>query len=128
MNAQMSDIEKSKSILVVDDDEGIREILQMALEVEGYSVLTAANGKEALEILAKFPEQGLILLDLMMPVMNGWQFIEQIEKMEKYTDIPVVLVTAYNDRATGLRVKDVISKPMEFKKLLDIVNKNYISH
>ena len=124
METQNINEQKSKNILVVDDEEGIREILQMSLEIEGYNVQTAANGREALDILSKSPDQGLILLDLMMPVMNGWEFVEEIGKMKQYSDIPIVLVTAYDDRAKGMNVEEVISKPMEFKKLLNIVRKH----
>ncbi|RPJ72231.1 MAG: response regulator, partial [Alphaproteobacteria bacterium] len=91
----------------------------------GYTVFTAANGREALDVLAHSPNQGLILLDLMMPVMNGWEFIEAISKIKEYADIPVVLVTAYNDRARDIRVKEIISKPLEFKKLLSVVKEYY---
>ena len=58
-------------VLVVDDDEGIRGIIQMTLELEGYSVATASNGKEALDRIAEH-RPALILLDLMMPIMTGW--------------------------------------------------------
>lgn len=115
----------TKSILVVDDEEGIREILQMSLEIEGYTVFTAGNGREALDFLANSAEPGLILLDLMMPVMNGREFIEKISTIKEYANIPVVLVTAYNDRAVDIRVKEIISKPLEFKKLLSVVREYY---
>lgn len=126
MDNQNVSEQKGKNILIVDDEEGIREVLQMSLEVEGYSVTTAANGKEAMDILAKSPHQGLILLDLMMPVMNGWEFVEAIQK-SKYSNIPIVLMTAYVDRVNDINVKDVIPKPMEFNALLKVVNDNYNS-
>lgn len=116
-----------KKILVVDDDEGIRETLRMSLEIEGYTVRTASNGKEALDDVMRSSDIGLILLDLMMPVMNGWQFVEEITKLEQYSNIPIILVTAYNDRAKEMRVSEVVSKPLEFKKLLKIVKDHYVS-
>lgn len=114
-----------KNILVVDDDEGIREILQMAFATEGYSVTTAANGLEAIDILSRSPDYGLILLDLMMPKMNGWEFIEAFQK-NNYPEIPIILMTAYADRVKNIDVvKEVIPKPMDFGALLQRVDANF---
>jgi CheY-like chemotaxis protein len=62
---------RQSTILIVDDDTGVRETLESILEAEGYSTACAANGKEALDCLQKFPLPCLILLDVVMPVMNG---------------------------------------------------------
>lgn len=118
--------QNTKSILVVDDDEAIREVLKMSLEMEGYPVMTATNGKEALDILSRSPNQGLILLDLMMPVMNGWEFVEEFQKVEKYSNIPIILISAYSERAKNLpAIQEVFSKPMNFNTLLDRVKSYY---
>jgi len=118
--------QNTKSILVVDDDEAIREVLKMSLEMEGYPVMTANNGKDALDILSKSPNQGLILLDLMMPVMNGWEFVEEFQKIEKYSNIPIILITAYSERAKNIpAIQEVFSKPMNFNTLLDRVKSYY---
>lgn len=115
-----------KTILVIDDDEAIREVLKMSLEMEGYTVMTATNGKDALEVLSKSPNQGLILLDLMMPVMNGWEFVEEFQKVEKYSKIPIILISAYSERAKNIPlIKEVFSKPMNFNTLLDKVKSYY---
>lgn len=124
MESQNQNEQPEKSILVVDDDEGIREILQMAFMTEGYSVTTAANGKEALDILSQSPHYGLILLDLMMPKMNGWEFVEAFQKTS-HPQIPIILMTAYTDRVKNIDVKEVISKPMDFEALLQRVHANY---
>lgn len=124
MESQNQNEQPEKSILVVDDDEGIREILQMAFMTEGYSVTTAANGKEALDILSQSPHYGLILLDLMMPKMNGWEFVEAFQKTS-HPQIPIILMTAYTDRVKNIDVKEVISKPMDFEALLRRVQANY---
>lgn len=124
MEYQNQNEQPEKSILVVDDDEGIREILQMAFMTEGYSVTTAANGKEALDILSHSPHYGLILLDLMMPKMNGWEFVEAFQK-SNHPQIPIILMTAYTDRVKNIDVKEVISKPMDFEALLQRVQANY---
>lgn len=118
--------QNTKSILVVDDDEAIREVLKMSLEMEGYPVMTATNGKEALDILSRSPNQGLILLDLMMPVMNGWEFVEEFQKVEKYSNIPIILISAYSERAKNIpAIQEVFSKPMNFNTLLDRVKSYY---
>lgn len=119
-------IKNTKSILVIDDDEAIREVLKISLEMEGYPVMTAINGKDALEILSKSPNQGLILLDLMMPVMNGWEFVEEFQKIDKYSNIPIILISAYSERAKNIpAIQEVFSKPMNFNTLLDRVKSYY---
>lgn len=131
MATQMSKLEQGlgakeqKTILLVEDEQGIRETLQFALELRGFKVVTAANGKEGMDQLEKTPTPGLILLDLMMPVMNGWEFVEQLEKSQVYAEIPVVLVTAYTDQAAKLKekVKRILSKPADLQVLYEVAKK-----
>jgi CheY-like chemotaxis protein len=78
---------------LVDDDPDIRESMSMVLQAEGYVVETAANGAEALEKLRVSPTPSLVLLDLMMPVMNGWRFLELVNG-GRPADFPVVVVSA----------------------------------
>ena len=80
-------------VLVVEDDEDMREVLRRRLEKEGWAVSEAANGREALERVAESRPE-LILLDLMMPEMDGFQFLEEVRKQEEWRSIPVVVVTA----------------------------------
>lgn len=113
---------RSNRILLVEDDEGNREALKELLEVEGYSVSTAAHGAEALALLRRGGEPpGLILLDMMMPVMNGSEF-RQVQKSDPaLCDIPVVLMSAgarLNDEATALGVAAVIGKPPNVDAML----------
>lgn len=112
----------TKSVLIIDDEDGIRETLQMALEFEGYDVHTAANGKEGLEVLDRIRQPCLILLDLMMPSMNGWEFAVAIAKSELHKTIPIVVVSAFEDQAHGLPVRSVLKKPIELSTLLDVVH------
>jgi len=81
-------------ILVVDDDAAIREVIQLALEDDGYQVTTASNGEEALACLAACNSGGraLVLLDLNMPVMTGWECYERLERLPCAP--PVVFMTA----------------------------------
>lgn len=113
---------KCNSILIVEDEKGIQEILKIALEMEGYQVFTADNGKEGLDLLPKMVTPCLILLDLMMPVMNGWEFAEAISKDMTLATIPMVIVTAYGDRAEKIPSKGVLKKPIDLEALLKIVN------
>ena len=113
---------KTKSVLIIDDEEGIRESLQLALELEGYDVHTAANGKEGLEVLDRIRRPCLILLDLMMPIMNGWEFAVAIGKSEPHKSIPVVVVSAFEDQAQELPVRSVLKKPLDLSILLDVVD------
>lgn len=70
-----------RSILIIEDEKAIRETFRLALEMEGYQVNEASNGKEGLEALSTMPRPCVILLDLMMPVMNGWAFIRALEEI-----------------------------------------------
>lgn len=113
-----------KRILVVEDDANIRDVLKLALEFEGYEVTSAKNGKEGLDLLSKI-NPGLILLDLMMPVMNGWEFVEHLKNENLYQKYPVIVVSAYSERAKAIDCKDFVLKPLELEDLLESVKKNY---
>jgi CheY-like chemotaxis protein len=115
-----------QSVLIVEDEQTIRETLQLTLEIEGYSVYTAENGKDGLEQLRQIPKPCLILLDLMMPVMNGWQFVEALHENTVLTTIPVVVVTAFNERTRSIRADGVMKKPVDLDALLATV-KRYCS-
>ena len=109
----------SASVLLVEDDVDIREAVSAVLEAEGYTVLTAGNGEEALRTL----EQGqpcVVLLDLMMPVMDGWDFLAELKKSRRHEDLPVVVVSAYSERkAEGVR--RILKKPLDVNQLLAAV-------
>src|SRR5262249_6773543 len=108
-------------ILIVEDDPDLRHAISQVLEEEGYPVRGAANGKEALAILETETGPYLILLDLMMPVMNGWQFLERKNRDSRISAYPVLIVSAYLDQpppgspayaAPHLKVDGVIRKPV----------------
>lgn len=85
-------VDEQKHILVIDDDESIREALAESLAVAGYAVDTAPNGKEGLgKILADKPD--LILLDIIMPEMNGWAVLDEIKKDDEAKETPVIVLT-----------------------------------
>src|SRR5690242_14959005 len=83
----------NERILVIDDDAGIQEFLQIALEADGYEVIIAQDGKEALELLA-LSTPDLIIFDLMMPRINGYDFVKALEEQGKRWTQPLLLVTA----------------------------------
>src|SRR5689334_8429349 len=82
--------ERQSTILVVEDDQDIREALMSVLEDEGYTVLGAANGLDGLEVLARISRPCMILLDLMMPVMSGAEFLSQMRRDDILAPVPVV--------------------------------------
>jgi serine/threonine protein kinase/CheY-like chemotaxis protein len=109
-----------RSVLIVEDDPAIREALQSALEAEGHVAHGAGNGCDALDILGRIPKPGLILLDLMMPVMSGWELLERLRADPDLSGIPVVVVSAVvqNDEIAASRV---LKKPIELNMLLRVV-------
>jgi CheY-like chemotaxis protein len=108
------------TILVVEDDADIRELMSIALERSGFSVILAADGAEALDQLYKGPEPGLILLDLMMPRMDGEQFMKELRE-SRFRDTPVVILSGHvsaQKKANELQVEYCLMKPVEFGELL----------
>ena len=103
------------AVLVVDDDAGIRESLLEFLEEEGYEAFGAENGRRALELLEEIESPRLILLDLMMPVMDGWQFLA--ERARRAQRSPVVLLSGLAFIQGAPDVADFLSKPVNFEKL-----------
>jgi CheY-like chemotaxis protein len=113
-----------RNILLIEDDVDIRSILRDALEWEGYGVYTASNGKEGMEILPEMPAPCLILLDLMMPVMNGWEFADALESDRAYADIPIVTLSAFSDPEKQIRANGSIKKPVNLDVLFALVRKH----
>ena len=110
-----------KIVLVVDDEKDILDLLSYNLAKEGFSVITARNGREALERVRQKPD--LIILDVMMPEMNGLQVIQELKKDKKTASIPVLLLTAKGsetDEIIGLEVgaDDYIVKPVKIGKIV----------
>ena len=112
------------SILVVEDDWSLRDPLVELLAEEGYSVVGAANGAEALGYIHRNHPPGLILLDLMMPGMNGWEFHNLLQRDPKLANIPVIVISAVAEFQRGRAQREVaglLSKPLDVKKLLTLV-------
>ena len=114
-------------VLIIDDDEELREAIADFLDHEGLVVETAANGREGLERLRVGPRPRLILLDLLMPVMNGWQFCEAKKADPALAPIPVVALSAAAKKDPSspyfLDVDDVIVKPVNNQELIGTVRR-----
>jgi CheY-like chemotaxis protein len=114
------------SILLVEDEPDIRASLKDALELEGYHVVAAPNGREALDRLPQMPRPCLILLDLMMPVMDGWEFAEHLQADAAHAAIPIVVVTAFSQEAEKRRrieTRGVVPKPVNLDRLFGVVKR-----
>jgi CheY-like chemotaxis protein len=109
-------------ILVIDDDEDIREAFRDVLTEEGYRVDLAENGREALAFMRRRGRPDLVLLDLMMPVMNGWEFLHEKSRDDDLNTVPVLVVSA-NPPASVLEdnVRGVMRKPVQLEQLRSAV-------
>jgi CheY-like chemotaxis protein len=118
----------SSHILVIEDDPDIRETLRQVLEMQGYRVDVAAHGREGLDALARGLRPQLILLDLMMPVMNGWDFLaaRRAQGREETGRIPVVLISAVRNLEGQRELRDYpfVKKPLDLDMLLDAIERH----
>lgn len=115
-----------KMILIVEDEYGNAEILQLLLEAEGYRTALASNGRHALEILRNGEKPALILSDFMMPIMNGGEFGQAVSQDKVLSQIPFVFMSATSQDVVR-RVFDgydaFLVKPIEFDSLLRVVKR-----
>jgi CheY-like chemotaxis protein len=118
---------ESRPILVVDDDADIRSTVADILGDAGYAVAAAANGREALELLKNAPAPGLILLDLMMPELDGWGFMAALQQeLPDLAKVPVVIFSAHGEAgvaASSLEVVGFVKKPIRLDDLLAAVER-----
>jgi CheY-like chemotaxis protein len=113
-------------VMVVEDDFAIRETLRELLEEQGYVVVWAANGREALTRLQGGRPPRVILLDLMMPVMDGWEFRTAQQRDPKLARIPVVVISADHalaEKVAQMAVDGYLAKPFELDALLAAVDR-----
>jgi two-component system, chemotaxis family, chemotaxis protein CheY len=120
----LDDQSRTSRVLVVDDDESIRELICLALEDEGYEVLTAPEGAAAMEILAKSTPD-LILLDTRMPGMNGWEFARLYHQREGHK-APLIVLSAADDpsgTAEDIGAEGYLAKPFDINDLSSTVRR-----
>ncbi|WP_233261324.1 response regulator [Vitiosangium sp. GDMCC 1.1324] len=119
-----------RPLLVVDDDADLREALEEVLRDAGFNVLGACNGREALEVLAQArPLPGLVLLDMMMPVLDGQGFAQEMHAMPDWKDIPVVIFSASASNAAVAREVGAcayLRKPVDVEVLVETVGQHLL--
>lgn len=125
LTAQVKEVSKPKEILVVDDDESVRQTLQDILVRNGYNVSLAANGEDAMEFL-KNTMPGLAIIDLKMPGMTGMELISEIRAMSE--KVPIIILTAYSTEdvaidAIKLRVNGYVRKPFNIHDFIQTVKR-----
>lgn len=114
-----------RTILIVEDDADIRETLQHLLEASGYHAAPASNGRVALDLIETEGRPCLILLDLMMPVMDGWAFLTALDQNDALADVPIVIVSAYTDKVASLeRAQQILKKPVDIHALMNVVRQH----
>jgi CheY-like chemotaxis protein len=109
-------------VLIVEDDEDLRDMMAQMLTIEGFEAATAANGREALDYLHATEKPNVILLDLMMPVMDGWEFRRQQKADPELAPVPVIILSALDQtRASPVDAEVFLKKPLDFSRLLELV-------
>ncbi|HKO51360.1 MAG TPA: response regulator [Polyangiaceae bacterium] len=108
------------TVLIVEDEEDLRELMCDALQMHGYRVVTAAEGSDALRKLEDIGRPCVILLDLLMPGMNGWDFFDKVRERPEFASVPVIVHSSASSRAPAGATR-VLQKPMAFETLVSVV-------
>jgi two-component system chemotaxis response regulator CheY len=119
----------NKTVLLVEDDLEIRDILQDVLEADGFDVVPAANGKQALDflILNQPQKADLVILDLMMPMVSGWQVMQRMNEDPRLSEIPVMVLSAVaRDKPEGATA--FLRKPFNIDAFCDAVRGHFAEH
>ena len=112
------------TVLVIDDDPGIRRLMTSFLKLEGFAPVTAANGKEALAYLRNGGAVNVILLDLRMPVMDGWTFRREQRRDPAIVDIPVVVLSGADaEHASELAAAAWFDKPVSVSQVISVIRR-----
>jgi CheY-like chemotaxis protein len=111
----------SHTVLLVEDEDDLRETMREALELNGYAVVAAQDGQAALDELDRIDHICMVLLDLFMPRMNGWDFLSQLRSHPTLSELPVIVHTSAPAQAPPTATR-VIQKPLRLERLLSVVN------
>jgi len=112
----------AKNVLIIEDDAPIRQMMKDVLELNGYKIFLASDGSEGIKILKEIlPEPCVVLLDLMMPGTNGWQFLDVQRNDPLYSTVPVIVCSAYKESAKSINPAGFVEKPIQLNSLLDVV-------
>lgn len=117
-----------KPVLIIEDDEDVAATIAEVLEGDGFRATIAHDGREALALLENGLQPGLILLDMSMPVMNGWEFRQEQSRIQSATSVPVIVVTADGDakrKADSIHAQGFLAKPVTLNALLSTVERTY---
>jgi two-component system, chemotaxis family, chemotaxis protein CheY len=109
------------SVLVVEDNDDIREAIGEILESEGYEIALAEDGERAIQLLAQLPRPCLLLVDLIMPRMDGWELLQFLSRDDRLATIPVVVMSAAAN-ATTVPIHPTLKKPVDLEILMQIVH------
>lgn len=117
----------NKTILVVDDSQSLRNLVKLVLENEGFKILLAENGKEALKMMAS-EEIQLLVTDLHMPVMDGMELVKNVRQSKEYQYLPVLILTTETNSQIKIRAKNIgatgwITKPFDNEKLIKTIKR-----
>jgi CheY-like chemotaxis protein len=123
----MADNTEARTVLVADDNDDIRRVVRWMLEQRGYAVIEAADGEQAVAAAVR-ERPDLILMDLIMPVVDGFDAVRQVREHEALRGVPVIAMTARDvatsrDRAEGLGFNQYLSKPLDFLRLNVVIEK-----
>jgi CheY-like chemotaxis protein len=111
-------------VLIVEDDADLREMMAQLLTLEGYAAATVSNGREALAYLRDNAAPDVILLDLMMPVMDGWEFRREQQRDAEMAGVPVIILSALDQpRAADVNADAFLKKPLDFDRLLELIRR-----
>jgi CheY-like chemotaxis protein len=109
------------TVLLLEDEPELRDLIREALELNGYSVVAVSNGREALEAMKDIEHICVVLLDLLMPQMNGWDFFQALRERPEMGEVPVVVHSSAPSEAPA-GVTRVLRKPMQLARLLSVVH------
>jgi CheY-like chemotaxis protein len=113
-----------KVVLLIEDDRSIQKMLSTYLEIEGYQVYVASNGEEGMRLLESTPERPcVVLLDMLMPKVNGWEFLEFQRGHASFASIPVVVVSAFPEIAQSVKPDVFVPKPIQTDALMDAIER-----
>lgn len=110
------------TILVIEDDHDTRVAIRLALENTGHRIYSATNGSEGLRLLKKLGNPDLIVVDMIMPIMNGIEFIQAKESDPQYSDIPLLVITSFKEKLQFIGDNSFLMKPLDLDVLLSKVN------
>lgn len=124
---------QNATIFVVEDDDNIRPLLNFMLTREGYHVLEAADGREASNLISSAPPPNLVLLDIMLPYVDGFQLYKMIRAKPEWNEVPVIMLTAKSQaqdviKALESGVIDYVTKPFQPEVLIARVRRFLATH